>query len=142
MRRVTMIRTRHRPKGRRDHFRYQTGFTLIELLIAVAIIGILAAIAYPSYTGYVERARLSDGQAGLMQAAGEMERCYTRNYSYEASCLQTNASPEGVYPTINFAGDPGATFKLQAIDGTRVPSGCATIWLESDGARGPDGCWE
>ncbi|GEK74520.1 type IV pilin [Halomonas halophila] len=135
--RRSMNRTR-----RRDRAWHQAGFTLIELLIVVAIIGILAAIAYPSYTSYVERARLSDGQAGLMQAAGEMERCYTRHYSYKASCLQTRTSPEGVYPRISFDGDPGSAFKLKATEGTRVPSGCGTIWLESDGTRGPDGCWE
>ncbi|WP_300272899.1 type IV pilin protein [Halomonas sp.] len=85
----------HPPNARRS-----AGFTLIEVLIAVAIIGILAAIAYPRYTAYVERSRLADGHAGLMQAAGEMERCYTAYYSYKEECLKTKASPERVYTTI------------------------------------------
>ncbi|WP_276605510.1 type IV pilin protein [Halomonas borealis] len=128
---------RHLPPGRRVR-----GFTLIELIIVVAIIAILAAIAYPRYTGYVERSRVTDGQAGLMQAAGEMERCYTQRYAYEASCLQTTASPDGVYPTIEFEGEPGSTFTLQATGGKRVSSGCQTLWVKSDGSRGPEACWD
>src|SRR5690554_7625693 len=108
-------------------------------MIAVAVIGILASIAYPSYQRYVERSRLSDGQAGLMQAAGEMERCYTQNYEYQEGCLVTTSSPEGVYPTIDFDGTPGATYTLQATGGTRVPEGCGSLTLDSDGSRGPDG---
>jgi type IV pilus assembly protein PilE len=120
--------------------RRQCGFTLIELMIVVVIIGIIASVAYPSYTRYVERGRLSDGKAGLMQAATEMERCYSSNYSYEADCLETEQSPEKVYPDITLT-DSGSTYRLEAQNGTNVPASCETLWIESDGARGPDGCW-
>ncbi len=116
------------------------GFTLIELLIAVAIVGILASVAIPGYQRYVENSRLTDGQAGLMQAASVMERCYTANYSYKDECLDDRPSPEGVYSEIKLA-ESGATFRLKASGGSRVPSGCEELWLESDGSRGPDGCW-
>lgn len=120
----------------------ERGFTLLELLIAVAVIGILAAIAVPNYQGYVERARVSDGQAGLMQAASQMERCYTQSHSYpDSGCLQVTESPDGVYGTLELT-QSGASYRLEAKDPTRsVHNGCETLWIESDGTRGPDTCW-
>ncbi|MFD2753019.1 type IV pilin protein [Comamonas terrae] len=60
------------------------GFTLIELMIVVAVVGILSAIAYPSYTEYVRRGHRADARAGLLQAQQWLERA---------------ATATGVYPT-------------------------------------------
>ena len=59
------------------------GFTLIELMITVAIVSILAAVAYPSYRDYIERSRQSEAQALLMESAQWMERFYAENYRYD-----------------------------------------------------------
>ncbi len=65
--------------------KYEGGFTLIELMIAVAIIGIIAAIAYPSYEESVAKARRSDAQGGLAGLATVLERFYTVNNTYKGA---------------------------------------------------------
>ena len=60
----------------------QQAFTLIELMIVVAIIGILASIAYPNYQDSVKKSRRADAKAALLGLANAMERYYTENNTY------------------------------------------------------------
>ncbi|MBB3191671.1 type IV pilin protein [Halomonas cerina] len=134
---MTPTRTRHLA----THGCRHSGFTLIELLIAVAIIGILAAIAYPSYQNYVQNARVSDGQAKLMELAGELERCYTADYTYNGCISLPVDSDEGYY---EITGSPSASsYTLTAThDGNQVKAVCKTLTIDEAGATTPEsGCW-
>ena len=95
-------------------FKRPSGFTLVELMIVVAIIGILAAIAYPSYTEYVTRSKRSDAKAALLQAQLAQEKYRANHISYGTliqigmSTTATYTSPEGYY-TIAISNTPDAT---------------------------------
>ncbi|SRR5690606_26048176 len=90
------------------------GFTLIEVMIVVAIIGILAAIAYPSYDEYVKRGNRTEGQAFLSDVAARQERYFSQNNVYVtddadiAKLGLSNAnSATGKYTISLAAGDGG-----------------------------------
>jgi type IV pilus assembly protein PilE len=65
--------------------KHQKGFSLIELMIVVAIIGIIASIAYPSYQGFVVSTNRGAAQADLISLAAAMERHKAASFSYKAA---------------------------------------------------------
>ncbi|QEL64199.1 type IV pilus assembly protein PilE [Oryzomicrobium terrae] len=70
----------------------RTGFTLIELLITIAIIGILASVAYPAYTSYVQRGRIAEAMNQLATMRVQLEQYYqdNRNYGSTAAACGNN----------------------------------------------------
>ena len=135
----------------------ERGFTLTEIMIAVAIVGILAAIALPSYARHVEKARRTDATAFLSEVAGEQVRFFSENNAYAATMGElgygTKAShptPEGHY-TVSVVSVGTRRFTLTATadpDGPQArDTDCAAISITSTGARTPSGagggadCW-
>ncbi len=124
------------------------GFTLVELMIVVVIIGILAAIAMPSYVNQVTEAKRSDGKIALMEAAQSLERCYSENNAYnDSSCSFDTTSPEGHY-AITTPAITATSFTLQATpNASQTDPLCLNLTLTSTGVQGKSGsgtveeCW-
>ncbi len=78
----------------------QKGFTLIELMVAVAIIGIIASIALPSYTDYVKKGKATEATAALADLRVKMEQCFQDNRDYTlcaANCAPANGAKYFTY---------------------------------------------
>lgn len=120
-----------------------SGFTLIETMIAVAIVGILAAIAVNSYSSYVRRTNRTDATRTMMQDAQSLQRCYSQNFTYLpavpcATTAGTANSPSGYYSvTITIP----ATATSYTITATPIAAPqtkdtqCASFTLTSSGAQ-------
>ena len=135
-------------------------FTLIELMVVVVIVGLLAAIAYPSYVNQIRKGRRADAQAALYGFAQAMERYYTTSHDYSVASLGS----DGVFPELwpidrehkffTLAIDATTTqtyYKLsaRAIAGTaQIKDACPDLWLDSLGNTGAEkqgvvveSCW-
>ncbi len=123
--------------------RSQTGFTLIEVMIVVAIVGILTAIAYPSYAEYIRRGHRADARAGLLQAQQWLERASTATGVYPTA-LPANltwAADTTKRYTISIGGPATtSTFTLTATPkGAQVGDKCGNFTVTNTGLRGAKG---
>ena len=126
------------------------GFTLIELMIAVAVVGMLSAIAYPSFLTYIAKGKRTECRGGILQTLQQQERYFTQYNRY--AVYAANATNP---PTKQFSGDTLAVsactihtslcagaadatgcIEVRATPRATDPDGIDYIFLNSDGAKG------
>lgn len=134
----------------------QNGFTLIELMITVAIIGILSAIAYPSYTQYIVKSNRSAAEGFMLTVAGKQEQYMLDARMYATSMtLLGITSPSEVSQNYSVTVSANNATTPPSYTVTATPTGsqasrdtkCATLTLDQTGAKGKSGtgtladCW-
>jgi type IV pilus assembly protein PilE len=140
------------------------GFTLIELMITVAIIGILAAVALPSYQSYVQSSRRAEAQAFLYDLATRQQHYLVSNRAYAPDDFAfglkssnpldkpTIPTPDKVSKYYDVGIQPGSVtntqpmnFVLRAIpvDGPQKTDKCGTMTIDAYGTKTAiiGGCW-
>ena len=124
------------------------GFTLIELMIVVIIVGVLAAIAYPSYIQYTREAKRSDAHAALLRIATLEEKFFSNNNGYTTSttvlgyAADPAASNEGHWAISIVSANLASSYTLTAVPaGNHADQNCPSITLTSAGLRNPVTCW-
>lgn len=141
------------------------GFSLIEVLIVVAIIGILAAIGYPSYQNYVVKGKRTLAKAELLKIAGQMEQYRANNKVYPTVLTtlgygadpvllddegqETTTAADAVY-SIDLTGVAARTYTIVATPKNAqatADTACANLSITQDGTKSETGtatvadCW-
>lgn len=124
----------------------QNGFTLIELMITVAIVAILAAIAYPSYQSQIRKSKRAAAEAYLMEAAAKEHQFMVDVRSYTATLSDLPAVPSDISGAYTFTvSTPSATsFLLTGTPiGNQTADSCGTLTIDQAGSKNPttSGCW-
>jgi type IV pilus assembly protein PilE len=124
------------------HPNSNAGFTLIEIMITVMIVGILAAVALPTYQDQVAKSRRADAQQVLQQASLFMERFFTEHNSYlktkaEADIeLPVDLQKSGAYYNITISAKTRTSYELTATRaGAMTSDACGNFKLDNNGSR-------
>lgn len=131
--------------------KYMRGVTLLELMIVVVILGILTAIAYPSYRQFIERAKRTEARALLLRIAVDQERFYLQNNTFGTMAqLQydepqiTDSNAYSVTITANTASNFSATATY--LLGGEEADKCLSFTIDGRGTKSslpdpPGDCW-
>lgn len=127
------------------------GFTLIEIMVVIGIITILVAVALPSYTSYIARARRADARTQLVQAAQFAQRFYSSNDRFDvdragnalltqipAGLMQSPADSSALY-TLEIPTATASTYELRMVPvatASMASDKCGAFTLTSSGVRG------
>lgn len=126
--------------------RLPRGFTLVELMITVAIVGILAVVAYPSLNGYIQKSRRADAKTALLAVAQKMEQYR----SLGASGVYANTKSDNGYYALSFSVVPTQTvYTIQAVpQAGQATDACGTFSYDQAGNKMVSGgtltassCW-
>ncbi|MFC4892322.1 type IV pilin protein [Pseudofrancisella aestuarii] len=132
-----------------------TGFSLVELMVVIAIVAILATVAVPLYSNYVQNNNRRDATSALMAASLAEDNFFIRNdeYSSDLSAIYRTTTDGNFYTLSvslpNLEADPPENYDYRltaiAIGSQQSDTECATISLEVDGAiqrKTPTACWD
>jgi len=129
--------------------RYPSGFTLVELMIVVAIIAIIASIAYPNYREHVIKTRRVAATACLMELSQAVERHYTTRLTYAGATLPASACRTETQAHYGYAlnVDGNGHVVTAAPTAAQTDSKCGTLTINQTGTRTKTGtasvaeCW-
>jgi len=133
--------------------KHQKGFSLIELMIVVAVIGILASVAYPAYQDYVIRSKRGDAMSSLAALRIEQEKYRANNSSFaSAAALGYPRASRDEYWTINIVSQGTSDFLATAYPVSHTDEDCPFFAVDRSGPESAynDGsdtaanssCWE
>lgn len=130
------------------------GLTMIEVMIALVIVGILAAIAYPSYSASIVKSRRADAKQALVELAQRLERFYSENSTYLGATLGGGgiyaSTSAGGYYTLAIPTQTATAFTITATPtGNQSSDACGTFGYDQVGAKTVSGgslsaavCWQ
>lgn len=130
--------------------RRERGFTLIELMVVVVIVGILAAIAYPSYQSYILKGNRASAQAFLLDSAQRQAQYFLDNRVYApdlatlfgtASAVPSQVSPYYTITVATTAGPPPTYLITAAPKGTQNKNNEPTLTIDQAGTKTPSANW-
>ena len=134
----------------------QRGLTLVELMVVVAVMAIIASVAYPLYTAQVQKTRRADAKIAVEMVAMAQERFYTINGGYAAilstlqvsTDIQGGASNEGYYtianPVLSGGGQGFTVTATRSASGAQATDACISFTIDHTGQKISNpatGCW-